>query len=58
MILERIRLWRLSTAQLKLADYEDRRRKWGWSNKPSEDAWEEKRIARQRRKVERLGGEA
>lgn len=52
--MSRLRAWRLRRAELALADAEHELRKWGFANTPSDDYREEKRIARLRRKVERI----
>jgi hypothetical protein len=52
-----LRRWRLNRAELKLADLRYYVGKWGWSHKPSDDAYYERRVRRAERKVRRLGGD-
>jgi hypothetical protein len=51
------RAWRLERVGLRLTDAEYYLERWGFANRPSDDAREKKLIAKLRAKVERLGGD-
>lgn len=48
--------WRLRRARLRLADLEHYVKHWGWSFKPSEDDYYERKIDKARKRVDRLEG--